>query len=279
MHEGVTPMAKAELLVVGSHSGCTILSNPGGIGRWLKAGTAFSGEHVQAVWAHPEDPTVLLCSTTSHLWQSHDGGQQWQEVPAPPMTTLIASRTTPDRVVGGNGEALFVSHDAGKTWHMQMSAHTVTGGAECYWALHTSGAQWSNDGGQRWQPLPPPTPHQVVVSSTGQAVMYALDGGWSHCASQPTATAPLQTAAYLAGAHPTLLAQYGAELWHHCDTWNVVASAPIAILLHPTMYHPDRVWAGTATGELWLSNDRGLHWECIRANMGHIVACASARLM
>jgi len=272
-------MAKAELLVVGSHTGCTILSNPGGIGRWLKAGTALSGEHVQAVWAHPEDPTTLLCSTTSHLWQSHDGGQQWHAVTAPPMTTLIASRTTPDRVVGTTGEAVFASHDAGKTWHMLMPAHTVAGGAEHYWALDAHGGHASTDGGQSWQPLPPPAPQHVVVSSTGHATMYGPERGWSHNGTQPTTAAPLHAAAYLGGSTPTLLAQHGPELWHHHDTWQLVTPAPTATILHPTLYHPDRVWAGTATGELWLSNDRGLHWECVRANMGHIITCASARLI
>lgn len=272
-------MAKAELLVVGSHTGCTILSNPGGIGRWLKAGTAFSGELVQAVWAHPEDPTQLLCSTPSHLWQSHDGGQQWQEVAAPAMTTLIASRTTPDRVVGCDGATLFMSHDAGQTWQMLMAAHRVVGGAECYWALHTHGAQASTDGGHTWHTSPEPPPQHVVVSSTGHVALYTPEHGWSHEIAQPATTASLQTAAYLTGATPTLLAQYGTALWHYHDAWNMVASAPVATLLHPTLYHPDRVWAGTTTGELWLSNDRGLQWECIRNNMGHIVACASARLI
>jgi photosystem II stability/assembly factor-like uncharacterized protein len=272
-------MAKAELLVVGSHTGCTILSNPGGIGRWLKAGTALSGELVQAVWAHPEDPTTLLCSTTSQLWQSHDGGQQWHVVTAPPMTTLIASRTTPNRVVGHDGAALYISHDAGSTWQMLMPAHAVSGGAECYWVLHAHEGLMSTDGGQSWQPIPPPVPSHVVASSTGQAALQALDGSWSQGIAHPHTTAPLQATAYLAGATPTLLAQYGTELWHHHATWQLVTPAPVATLLHPTMYHPDRVWAGTVVGELWLSNDRGLHWESIRANMGHIVACASARLI
>lgn len=271
-------MAKAELLFVGSQHGLTILSNPGGIGRWLKAGTALNDHAIQAVWAHPQDPTQVLCSSQQQLWRSQDGGLQWQPITAPAMTTLVATRSQPQRIVACDGTHVYISHDAGEHWLENRAATTVSGGGDTYWAQTPDGLQKSADGGNTWQ-MEPRIQH-VVTSSDGSAV-FAIDTSnqWQHIASPETALLPLHVTACLPGTPATLIAQYQNQLYRYQEAWHIVDAVPRFTCLHATIYHPDRVWAGTATGEIWYSLNRGQTWEHVRNVSGAVHALASARLL
>ena len=270
-------MAKAELLYVGSQNGLSVLSNPGGMGRWLKGSTAFTHAPVVAVWAHPQDPTQILCSTPTQLWASRDGGQQWAEVDAPAMQVLRASRSTPDRIVACDQHHVYVSHDAGLHWQQGPVAHTVMGAADSYWAL-TDAATLTSTDGQTWSPTTTQA-HFVATSADGKAqFVYTSTQHW-HDVAPPSPTGIIQDAACLSGNPAVLVAQYDTGLYRYDTTWQRQSDAPTATCLHAVIYHPDRLWAGTTTGELWYSSDRGMTWELIRAIPGSVNALASARLI
>lgn len=270
-------MAKAELLYVGSEQGLSVLSNPGGMGRWLKGSTAFGQAPVVAVWAHPQDPTQILCSTPTQLWASRDGGQQWAVVDAPAMQQLIASRSAPDRIVACDQQHVYISDDAGQHWQQGPVAHTVMGAADAYWALTHDATQTSTDG-QTWSQSTTQA-HSVAMSADGKAhFVYTSTAHW-HDLTVPPPAGALRHAACLSGDPAVLVAQYETGLYRYDSIWQPLADAPVTTCLHAVSYHPDRLWAGTATGELWYSTDRGLTWELVRAIPGAVMALASARLL
>ena len=142
-------MAKAELIYLATQSGLVTLSNPGGIGRWLKAGTSMQAQPLCCVWSNPQDPTHVICGDGHQLWQSHDGAQQWQPMAGPACRVLCASRTSPNRILAGDGVSAWLSHDAGVTWHALGHAQHVGMAGETLWYDQMQ----SSDGGQRWQTI------------------------------------------------------------------------------------------------------------------------------
>lgn len=272
-------MAKAELVLIGTDDGVILLSNPGGIGRWLKSAHMLRGHGITATWAHPNDPTRMLCCDDTHLWQSLDGGQTWNSSAGPACRQMIASRSTPDRIWAHDGQSAYMSRDAGSTWQVVAPSAQIAGGGELLWYHHAAQGHLSRDGGETWHTTP--AWPSVAMSYDGQHLwhgdqqtLYYHD---STIDGSPAGFVPLLAgvgAPYVVGTSPTALWRY-ADAWHMVDT---VGTSHISALT-TTIYHPDRAWAGDIAGNLWYSGDRCMTWELVRGGFAPIRAIASARLL
>lgn len=272
-------MAKAELVLIGSDDGVVLLSNPGGIGRWLKSAHAIRGHAIIATWAHPNDPTQMLCGDGSNLWRSIDGGQQWNQVDGPACQHLIASRSTPERIWAHDGQHAYLSHDAGVTWQLHAPAEQIAGGGDVLWYRHDTTGQLKPTNDAAWSATP--AWQHVVVSHDGQHIWHQHDnqlaGAQTIIAGTPTGFVPLLAGAgdaYVVGTAPS-------GMWRYADTWQMIdgLSAQTITVMTTTVYHPDRAWAGDTAGNVWYSSDRCVTWELIRGGFSSIRALATARLV
>jgi hypothetical protein len=267
-------MAKAELIYLATQSGLVTLSNPGGIGRWLKAGTSMQAQPLCCVWSNPQDPTHVICGDGHQLWQSHDGAQQWQPMAGPACRVLCASRTSPNRILAGDGVSAWLSHDAGVTWHALGHAQHVGMAGETLWYDQMQ----SSDGGQHWQ----------TISATIAALSYDAksrlmrdaDGTWVADTTPIVAPpVPCLSWAVCGGAPWTAVGADGNMLWHyHNAQWMPQSHLPVH-LVHASLYHPDQLWACGQRGDVWLSTDRGQTWLNVRSGLSSITAITSARLV
>lgn len=272
-------MAKAELVLIGTDDGVVLLSNPGGIGRWLKSAHALRGQAVIATWAHPNDPTQMLCSDSTHLWRSTDGGQQWSHSEGPACQRLIASRSAPDHIWAHDGQHAYFSLDAGVTWQAHALADHIAGGGDTLWYLHGTHGYLRTAGDTAWTATP--AWQHVAISHDGQHIWHSNNQhlAYAHTPvdNTPTDFVPLLAgagAAYVVGATPT-------GIWHYTDKWHpidVLATHPVTVMT-TTIYHPDRAWAGDSAGNVWYSSDRCSTWDLIRGGFAAIRALATARLL
>lgn len=272
-------MAKAELVLIGTDDGVVLLSNPGGIGRWLKSAHAVRGQTIIATWAHPNDPTQMLCSDGTQLWRSADGGQQWNQINGPAFQRIIASRTTPDRIWAHDGSHAYLSHNAGLTWHIHAPADQIAGGSDVLWYRYGATGQLRLTNDAPWTETP--AWQQVVISHDGQHL-------WHHHKHQlgtnqdiidetPSGFAPLLAvtgAGCVVGTAPSGVWRY-AEKWQMLDS----LSAQSITVMTTTLYHPDRAWAGDNDGNIWYSSDRCATWQLIRGGLAAIRALSTARLV
>lgn len=272
-------MAKAELVLVGTDDGVVLLSNPGGIGRWLKSAHALRGHAIMATWAHPNDPTRMLCSNTDYLWMSTDGGQTWEHSDGPASVRMVASRATPDRIWAHDGQTAHLSHDAGQTWHRIASADSIAGGGDLIWYRDVSHGQRSTNGGIDWEHTP--AWQHVVISHDGAHLWHYLDDtlGYAHTPVQQTPADFVPMVACAGSARIVGITPTG--VWTYADTWEHIETLTNQSItaMQTTIYHPDRAWAGDAHGNLWYSGDRCLSWELIRGGFSTIRSIATARLL
>ena len=267
-------MAKAELIYLATDSGLVTLSNPGGIGRWLNAGSSMQAQPLRCVWSNPHDPTHVICGDGQQLWQSHDGAQQWQPMDGPACRVLCASRTSPTRIMAHDGAAAWVSHDAGGTWHVLGTAQQVGMAGDTLWYDQMR----STDGGMSWQTTPVT---MVALSYDAKSrLMRDADGVWVADAT-PIVAPPVHCHSWaVCGSAPwTAVGADGSTVWRYHNTqWTAEAHLPVH-LLHASLYHPDQLWAVSHSGSVWMSIDRGQTWLNVRNGLSPIAAITSARLV
>ncbi len=272
-------MAKAELVLIGTDDGVVLLSNPGGIGRWLKSAHALRGEAICATWAHPNDPTQLLCSSAHHLWRSVDGGQTWGRHAGPACQRIIASRSAPERIWACDGQTAYQSLDAGTTWQAVGGATHIAGGGDALWYGNNTHGHWSTNGGIQWHATD--AWQSVVVSHDGRNLWYCTHHSLMYHDTViddiPHGFIPLVAGA---GA-PCIIGQTDIAVWRYADTWHTIdaLSTHMITAMTSTIYHPDRGWAGDAAGNVWYSGDRYITWELVRSGFAPVRALSSARLL
>ena len=266
-------MAKAELIYLATNNGLVTLSNPGGIGRWLKAGESLLAHPLCCVWSNPQDPTHVICGDGQQLWQSHDGAQQWHPVAGPACHKLWASRTSPRRIMAHDGTAAWVSHDAGTTWTQLGKAQQAGMAGETLWYDQLL----STDGGMSWQTTPVT---MVALSYDAKSRLTThVDTGWMADETPLIAVPePCVSWAVCGGTPWTAVGATGTMLWRYHHEWTPLPHIPVH-LVHASLYHPDQLWAGSQNGDVWLSTDRGQTWLNVRRGLSPITAITSARLV
>ena len=215
-------------------------SNDGGV-HWTHIGLSKT-RHIGAIWVNPTNADevvvaalgrVFASSQSRGLYRSVDGGKTWQHVlfvdqdtggvdlaadPAHPGTlyaALWSIRNYPwlsyFKPIAGKGSAIYVSHDAGKTWarlgglgwpngalgRIGLAVTDTTQGTRIYASIdggsdHGATGLWrSDDGGAHWRRVNAHTQvanwyssrlsvmpgHPDTVFTTGQSVRESTDGG------------------------------------------------------------------------------------------------------
>ncbi len=105
-----------------------------GIGRGLALGAAFivcililwscipGGETIVVIATHPKNPKILYVASNSALYKTRDGGESWektsQSFTSDRVTALAVDPLMTSAVYAGtNGDGVYKSGDAGRTWH------------------------------------------------------------------------------------------------------------------------------------------------------------------
>lgn len=278
-------MAKAELLFVGTDSGLLQFANPGGIGRWLRAGHSLPGSDIVAIWVDPADPTTVLCSDGTHLYTSSDGAQHWGDPVELGIDAFSHSRTTPSRILARSDDDAILSHDSGAHWRRVGPATRIACSGEHLWVTTATQAHHSSDGGLTWQPDTPwrsitassDGAHVLRVTTTPGQSEWLLNG--TPIAPPAAPLAPVHALTLLAGKTTRLILSNGGVLSAYESDWHQIADAPTLHTIAPTPYHPDRLWGADRAGALWYSIDRGVTWECIKTGLGTINILVPARLV
>lgn len=129
----------------------------------------------------------------------------------------------------------------------------------------------------------------TVTAFTPQGAFHSEDGGqsWQSVSTMPPPTPALTTALALPGTPAvqirvdapalTMLRSLDAGQRWHVTTTPPQAGMITTIVLAP--YHMDTVWAGSSTGELLCSDDRGAIWRCITKLGAGVRSLAVVRLM
>jgi photosystem II stability/assembly factor-like uncharacterized protein len=302
-------MAKAGLLFVGTDDGAVLFSNPNNIGRWLRIGQPFRGQAVQAIWPLPDNPLIVFAAVAGMgLQRSDDGGQSWRSALDADVAGVVGHHNTPNILCAWvSGGELYFSEDAGEHWDRRepvgqtaLSAAVAlapdaprrlyVGQADGVWISSDAGATWGRYGEQapqHIQALAAHPAHSGRLYAVAASELYSCDGAegrWQRLASAPPAAGPL---AILAGQQPVLLlSEVGAGIARYDETsasWSMAAvegdwGGAVAAIA-PVGYHIDTAFAGSASGRLAISADRGRTWQPLKQDLPPIRAIAAARLV
>lgn len=280
-------MAKAELLYIGTDTGLIQFANPGGIGRWLRAGHSLPGSDIGAIWVHPTDPTNVICSDAAHLYTSSDGGQHWSDPVELGLDACVASRTTPSRILARSDDQAIISHDSGATWRRVGPADRVATNGDTLWISGATSAHTSSDGGTSWHADTPwrrictshDGTHTLRISGSIDQPVWNLDD----TTLPPPPLGPHNPAtialAVLNGTPAKIICCAAGQCLTYTDSWQPVAAAPALTVLVSVPFHPDRLWGADRAGALWYSTDRGVTWESIKTGLGTVNTIVPARLV
>lgn len=302
-------MAKAGLLFVGTDDGAVLFSNPNNIGRWLRIGQPFRGQAVRALWPLPDNPLVVFAAVQGlGLQRSDDGGQSWQAALDLDIVGVVGHHSAPTVLYAWTvGGELYASDDAGAHWDRRVSDGRAAIGA-AYLAVAAADARqlylaqadgvWvSADGGATWarfgeqapaavQALSAHPTHPGRLYAIAASALYRCDGATGRWQADPSAPPLDQQLAILAGQQPVLLANTNAEIARGDEagaSWTTTAldggwGGAITVIA-PVGYHIDTAFAGSASGRLATSTDRGRTWQLLKQDLPPIRSIAAARLV
>lgn len=180
----------------------------------------------------------------------------------------------------GTEDGLITVSDPGGTGRWRKIAHSLQGHtihtiivqSPLHLVVHTNSVlQQSHDGGMRWEIVPEPAP---PLPTPDQQLWVVLPG------KQETILALQPDAA----GTPTLArSEDGGASWHYptyTSSTGVAGVLPGAVtVLVPVAHHRDIAWAGTDTGHVLRTDDRGQSWQIVAQDMQAIRSLAAARLM
>lgn len=260
----------------------------GGVFRSADAGVTWqpsglAGTHITALSASPCEPKVVWAGTEpSAIWRSPDGGARWE-----PTTDLLALPSSPEWSFPPKPE----------THHVRWIACHPSEPGRLWAAIEAGALIRTNDGGASWVDRVPGGPYdthelsihpdrpQFLRAAAGDGFFESVDGGerWTEpreglevgyfrsVAIDPgdpelvlASAATRPRSAYVAGhADGRLYRRIGADAWVRVTEGWPDPPSTIAPLIR----------AGSEPGELWASDERGVHrsgdggrsWERIAA--------------
>ena len=184
--------------------------------------------HTKHINVHPHDPSTLFVGVEQGgLLKSTDGGKTFEVVPGmdEDVHRTLIDPLDPDRIYITTGIGIYVSSDGGTTWEHRTDPHHPIGGYPDSLVLH------------------PRQPELMFVAAAEKR-----PGAWRR--------------EHFAAARISRSVDGG-------KTWEVLRNHGIPDRLRPAfeaMCLEDwgesfSLFAATATGEVWCSDDGGEHWE------------------
>ncbi len=249
----------------------------------------FSNKVVWSLAMSPHEPNRLLAGTRpAHVFESLDGGKSWSQLTTPieadsPNPALRHNRVThvgfdpqnKERIWAGvEIGGVFSSPDRGQTWSVlnqglsSLDVHgmVIVPGPEQTSTLVLStdnDVNLSTDDGSQWVPqqAPPNFPHRycrgIAAHAIRREVLFLGNG------DGPPGTV---------GA--ALRSSDGGHSWHHLQLPGRPNSTVWGFAVHRA--EPQRVYAHTVSGQIYLSRNGGDKWEQLRREFGEIRALAWA---
>ena len=272
-----------------------IVSTDGGVTWRIVAG--LEGIGVEDVAFHPtERLQMVLATPDARVFQSMDGGADWQEVARPPLSNLgfggsitynPYSPTTEVWIASTiPGQSLQKSTDAFSTWQNVTPVDGIsswriafTSGLSVY-----SGHYRSKDGGRSWRPLDGLSgnsmvfdPEDPLIGYIGHArygVQKTTDGGLTsetknhglaamHCYSLEASRAdPLRVYATFVNWPGIYRSDDGTNTW----TFLPIEGAVGVWVVHEDPFDPERLYVSADSG-FYLSVDGGESWSDLGWNL------------
>ncbi len=282
-------MAQVQILYVATADGLAQLANPGNSDRWRVVDQALAGQDVVAVRASAADPLVAVAGTAKGLHATHDGGTTWQPVHDAAITALAAAA---DGIFyAGTSDNTILRSDDATTW---TAIHTGLGSVRhlAILADERVAAVYGNgqveallaDGTWKGQDVCVPNIAEVVSSVANPRELFITNhkGLVTHWGIRPVSQGPTGALTLLAGKPEVILLGTQSALQRSDDagaSLTTVEGGPrtVQVLVNPPRYQ-DWAYAGTTSGELWLSKDRGRTWAMLRDGLAAIRDLSFARV-
>jgi photosystem II stability/assembly factor-like uncharacterized protein len=281
-------MAEARILYIATANGLVQLANPGKSDRWREIGRTLTHQDVAAVVASPNDALLIVAASNAGIARSDNGGMSWDRVTTEPARALVFDAA--GTLYAGTERGALLSSADGVSW--TEAAHTSAPIVQ--WALLPDGALlgvaadgriYERDADQ-WQPragtlvdarnvaADPSDPQRLFVVADRSVHMVEDEHGLPAAATGAIVV--------LSGQQPVLLVGTQAALLRSDDRGASLVPVPgpqhVTVLVTPPRFI-DQAFAGTATGALWFSADRGRSWAELRAGYAPIRGIAFARAL
>jgi hypothetical protein len=278
-------MAQVQILYIATARGLNQFANPGTSDRWRAVGHALSNQDVPAVRASMTDPLRAFAGSAEGLSTTTNGGATWEVVLPAPVSTLAAMSGA---VYAGLGDGTVV-RESGGTWvsvhdGLPVVTHLAVLSDEQVVAICEDGSigivegRTINPSGERV-----PGALSVVSSAAHPDDVFVISRAGVHAAARLRVLEHSLTGAavFLAGKPEVLLLGSDQSILRSEDNGATFAPvkgpAGVRVLVSPPRYQ-DYAYAGTASGELWLSRDRGRNWQLLNSGLAPIRDLSFARV-
>ena len=279
-------------------------SNDGGY-KWERINSILNGLSVWSLAIDPVEPNVMFAGTRpAGFYRSKDGGTTWEKLKADlpatcfiglPRVTNLKIDPEDHRTIWAGVEiaGVFRSNDGGDSWVRVKGGLTEsTNHTDIHDVTIIPGLGLQDDHGKLSLT---PSPRKKTVLVTGPGEMMASDDmgeTFHHFISgkddMPTpylrcvAVKPGDPKTIFLGISDTAIGSTGAVMrtknggktWEQAKLPKVPNSGIFHIAMHPS--DPERVWASSLFGELYLSEDGGDTWEKPKRELSEIRALAWA---
>jgi photosystem II stability/assembly factor-like uncharacterized protein len=230
-----------------------IKSTDGGVSWGIVAD--MEGTSVRTLAFNSENPQEMVLGTSDgRVFQSTDGGDQWNEVTKPPIDDIgvitynpyVSGEVWAAGVLFTSSPGIFKSVDNISAWENVTPPNVATAASidfasatSVYLAIHYAGGWYSNNDGESWEPFGPPTGAYDIAFDQNNTSLFYMGG-------------------YQYGVHKTT---DGGQNW---EVKNQGLSALVAIGIDAPLNDRRRVyaiidgWPG-----VFRSNDSAASWEFI----------------
>jgi photosystem II stability/assembly factor-like uncharacterized protein len=261
-------------------SACSgIYRSANGAGLWEKMqGIPYDARRTNVIAQDQSDPGVIFAGTTEGLWKSDNSGSTWRRMT--PEGWVINAVELPashsQRVVLGTEElGVLVSDDGGEHFrasnqgfnHRQVAAVAFDasrpGRILAVFAHAPEPIQASEDGGQTWASLGPGLEMQQLkklFASPDGWWATLQNGGLMHYDAQRGAWARTGAFSGASGAEPQVHKIASANAGATGAVSQRRALPPAAPVVNDMAFAGGR-WFAATEGGLFLSDDRGMHWQ------------------
>lgn len=222
-------------LLAGTEEGQIFRSNDGGK-NWQTSQPLEEPAPINALWSHPGRPVWVAATGDGRILHSADEGRRWQETARPGQPVLGLGGDERQLYAGLYKAGLLRSDDGGQTWESvpNLPARLLTrlqSAADRLLAYGPPAEIWRAEGlSRQWKRIPLP-PKSFLIT---MCFIPGSDGG------------------LLAATTAGLLRREADE-----TAWQTVLP-DIKIL--KTHFDGQRLWAGSAFGQLFVSDDGGQSW-------------------
>lgn len=256
-------MAQVQILYVATANGLHQFANPGKSDRWRPVGEALSGEDVRAV-VTTDDPLTAYAGSATGLSETTDGGASWSTILNRPITALALTASGSLHAATADGALLRMQY--GPTWE------ELSRGSEPLLSLTVHHDEQVSGSQRRVVSLP----GDDQTYTTTEKGLSLPDG------ALPLDPPPTGALVLLSGQTPTLLVATEGPVMFSDDGGHTLQSSvgphAVQVLVTPLRFL-DWAYAGTTSGELWLTKDRGRSWTQLHTGLPAIRNLAFVRVM